>query len=544
MAELTKRVRGLRNNPTEAEKLLWKKLQHEQLGFKFRRQHPIGRFIVDFINIETGLIIEADGGQHADNADDIERTKWLESQGYKVIRFWNNEVLGNIDGVLQVIDETLKALPPNPPSRKRAGGLNPHGSTPPIDGRGGKGGRADYRSDFPVLQKTMNGQPVVFLDSGASAQKPRAVIDAMRAVMDTDYANIHRGLYQFSQVTTAKFEAVRQKVADFIGAASEKEIVFTRNTTEAINLVAQSWGRAHLQAGDEIIISGMEHHANIVPWQLLRDQIGVIIKVIPVLDDGTLDLAAYKALLGPQVKLVAVVHISNALGTINPVAQMVAMARLANPAIKILIDGSQAVVHGAVNVTALGPDFYVFTGHKLYGPTGVGVLYGRFDVLQSMPPYQGGGDMIERVTFEKTTYKDAPARFEAGTPAIIEVIGLGAAIDYVSMIGMNVIAAQEHALLSYALDRLRAVGGLTLYGPMENRAGIISFTADWGHASDIAMVLDQCGVAVRSGHHCCMPLMQRFDVDATVRASLGLYSNTDDIDALVNGLLKARELLG
>ena len=403
---------------------------------------------------------------------------------------------------------------------------------------------ASYRADFPVLQKTMNGQPVTFLDSGASAQKPRAVIDAMRAVMDTDYANIHRGLYQFSQVTTARFEAVRQKVADFIGAASEKEIVFTRNTTEAINLVAQSWGRTYLKAGDEIVTTQMEHHANIVPWHFLRERQGAVLRFIPVLDDGTLDLAAYKALLGPKVKMVAVVHVSNALGTINPVAEMITTVRAANPDIKILIDGSQAVVHGAVNMMALAPDFYVFTGHKLYGPTGVGVLYGRYEVLESMPPYQGGGDMIERVTFEKTTYKDAPARFEAGTPAIVEVIGLGAASDYVSMIGMDIIAAQEQELLDYALDRLSEVEGLTLYGPSENRVGIISFTAAWGHASDIAMVLDQCGVAVRSGHHCCMPLMQRFDVDATVRASLGLYSNADDIDALVNGLLKARELLG
>ncbi len=400
-----------------------------------------------------------------------------------------------------------------------------------------------YRADFPVLQKKMNGKPVVFLDSGASAQKPRTVIDAMRAVMDTDYANIHRGLYQFSQVTTARFEAVRQKVADFIGAPSEKEIIFTRNATEGVNLVAQSWGRTFLRAGDEIIISGMEHHANIVPWQLLRDQIGIVLKIIPVLDDGTLDMDAFGQLLNDKTRLVSIVHVSNALGTINPVERIIAATRAHNANIKILIDGSQAVVHMAVNVAALGCDFYVWTGHKLYGPTGVGVLYGRTEILNAMPPYQGGGDMIENVTFGKTTYKDAPGRFEAGTPAIVEVIGLGAAIEYVANIGMTSIAAHESRLLAYGLEQLKHIDGLKLYGPSTHRAGIISMNADWGHASDIAMILDQQGIAVRSGHHCCQPLMQRFGVDATVRASLGLYSNESDIDRLVEGLFKARELL-
>ena len=401
-----------------------------------------------------------------------------------------------------------------------------------------------YRNDFPVLRKKMNGQPVAFLDSAASAQKPQVVIDAMRAVMETDYANIHRGLYQFSQVTTARFEAVRQKIADFIGAGSEKEIVFTRNATEGINLVAQSWGRTFMAPGDEVIISGMEHHANIVPWQLLRDQIGIVLKIIPVLEDGTLDFEAFGKLLSNKTRLVSVVQVSNALGTINPVEDIIEATRAFNPDIKILIDGSQGIVHGAVNVTALDCDFYAFTGHKLYGPTGIGVLYGRADILNAMPPYQGGGDMIERVTFEKTTYKDAPGRFEAGTPAIVEVIGLGAAIDYVAQIGMVAIAAQETKLLAYALGRLRDVPGLKLYGPLTGyRAGIMSFTAEWGHPGDIAMILDQCGVAVRSGHHCCQPLMQRFGIDATLRASLALYSNETDIDSLVGGLLKAKELL-
>lgn len=402
---------------------------------------------------------------------------------------------------------------------------------------------ASYRNDFPVLQKTMNGKPVAFLDTGASAQKPRVVIDAMKAAMDTEYANIHRGLYQFSQVTTAKFEAVRSKVADFIGAASEKEIVFTRNTTEAINLVAQSWGRKFMTAGDEVIITGMEHHANIVPWQLLRDQIGIVIKVIPVLQDGSLDLKSLENLLSPRTKIVAFTHVSNALGTINPVETIIKSVSAYNKDIRVLVDGSQAIVHGTVNVSALGADWYVFTGHKLYGPTGIGVLYGRYELLQSMPPYQGGGDMIERVTFDKTTYKDAPARFEAGTPAIVEVLGLGAAIDYVAAIGMDNIAAREQELLSYALEELSDIDGLTLYGPTENRAGIISMSADWGHPSDIAMVLDQCGVAVRSGHHCCQPLMDRFGIDATIRASFGLYTNEADIDQLVQGIKKAKELL-
>lgn len=401
-----------------------------------------------------------------------------------------------------------------------------------------------HRADFPILRKQVNGKRVAFLDSGASAQKPQAVIDAMRNVMENNYANIHRGLYHFSHTTTTMFEATRAKVADFIGAQSDHEIVFTRNSTEAINLVAQSWGRTFLKAGDEIIISGMEHHANIVPWQLLRDQTGIVIRVIPVRDDGALDLEAYAALFNERTKFVSVVHISNALGAINPVASMVKTARAYNPDIKILIDGSQAVVHQSTNVTAIGADFYVFTGHKLYGPSGIGVLHGRYDVLQTMPPYQGGGDMIERVTFDKTTYKDAPARFEAGTPAIIQAIGLGAAVDYVAAIGMPNITAHESGLLDYALDRMAEIPGLTFYGPVKARAGIISFTADWGHISDIAMILDQCGVAVRSGHHCCMPLMQRFGIEGTLRASLGLYSNADDINQLIDGLNKAHELLG
>ena len=287
-----------------------------------------------------------------------------------------------------------------------------------------------HRNDFPILQTEMNGKRLAFLDSAASAQKPQAVIDAITGAMDSHYANIHRGLYKLSQDLTAEYENVRGKVADFIGAPSPTTIVFTRNATEAINLVAQSWGRTFLSAGDEIILSAMEHHANIVPWQLLRDEIGIEIKIIPVLDDGTLDLAAFKRLLTPHTKLVSVVHFSNALGTVNPVAEIIRTAKDFYGDMKVLVDGSQAVVHEAVDVSALDADFYVFTGHKLYGPTGVGVLYGKPEVLESMPPYQGGGDMIDRVSFSHTTYREAPYRFEAGTPAIVEVIGLGAAIDY------------------------------------------------------------------------------------------------------------------
>ena len=336
---------------------------------------------------------------------------------------------------------------------------------------------------------------------------------------------------------------LRGKVAKFIGAPDKNTIIFTRNSTEAINLVSQSWGHNSLKSGDEIILSGMEHHANIVPWQLLRDQIGIVIKVIPVLDDGTLDLEAFKNLLSPKTKLVGVVHISNAIGTRNPISKIKEIAVSFNPEIKILVDGSQSVVHSSIHIPDFDPDFFVFTGHKLYGPTGVGVLYGKYDLLNSMPPYQGGGDMIERVTFEHTTYKDAPARFEAGTPPIAEVIALGAAIDYVSDIGMDRIAAHEQDILAYATDRLSAISGLRIYGTAPEKAGIISFTLDGIHTSDIAMVLDRMGIAIRTGHHCCMPLMSRFGIEGTARASFGLYSSRSDIDKLCEGLDKVRELM-
>lgn len=402
---------------------------------------------------------------------------------------------------------------------------------------------ADARADFPVLAGKMSGKPVAYLDTGASAQKPQIVIDAMKDVMESHYANIHRGLYEFSQTTTTEYEAVRSKVAGFIGAGSENEVIFTRNTTEAINLVAHSWGRKVLERGDDVVITEMEHHANIVPWQLVCGMTGAKLKVVPVNDDGTLNLAAFEHMVTERTKIVSFVHVSNSLGTINPAKKIVEICKAKNPGVTVLIDGSQSAVHGPVNVQDLGCDFFAFTGHKLYGPTGVGVLWGRSEILEQMPPYQGGGDMIEQVTFAKTTFKEAPAKFEAGTPAIVEVIGLGAAIDYVQAIGMDVIAGHEKSLFEYAMKELAAVPGLTYYGTGPDKAGIISFRADWGHPSDIGMILDQCGVAVRTGHHCCQPLMQRFGVEATVRASLGLYSNKSDVDALVEALKKARSLL-
>jgi cysteine desulfurase/selenocysteine lyase len=400
-----------------------------------------------------------------------------------------------------------------------------------------------FRADFPALAKPMNGRPLAYLDSGASAQKPRAVIAAMNAVYEGEYANIHRGLYAISQNVTQKFEAARATIARFIGAPRTEEIVFTRNTTEAVNLVASCWGGSFFAEGDEIILSTMEHHANIVPWQLLREKTGVVIRTIPLMDDGSLDMAAFRALLSPRTRMVAVVHVSNALGVANDVKEISAIAHDYDPDIKVLVDGSQSVVHRAVNVAELGCDFFVFTGHKLYGPTGVGVLWGRYDLLAAMPPYQGGGDMIETVTFEKATFKAPPARFEAGTPAIAEVIGLGAAAAYVSDIGMANIAAHEERLLAGAMDRLGRIDGLKFYGTAPGKAGIVSFTAGWAHVSDIAMVLDQCGVAVRTGHHCCMPLMRYYGIEGTVRASFGLYTNMDDIEALYEGLKKAKELL-
>lgn len=401
-----------------------------------------------------------------------------------------------------------------------------------------------WRDDFPIFKQKMNGEPLIYLDTASSAQKPRAVIETMAGVMERHYANIHRGLYEFSQETTAAFESVRTKIKSFINAPSENEIIYTRNTTEAINLIAHSWGRQNLTADDEIILTQMEHHANIVPWQLLQAEIGFKINVVPIIDNGTLDLQAFEKFLGPKVKFMGVVHISNALGVKNPVAEMIAKARKTCPEIVTLVDGSQSVVHGVVDVQALDCDFFTFTGHKLYGPSGVGVLYGRMAVLSTMPPYQGGGDMIETVSFEKgTTFKDAPARFEAGTPAIVDVIGLGAAIEYVSAIGAKAITAHEAELLSYATQKLRSIDGVTIYADIEEKAAVLSFNLDGAHSSDVGMILDQCGVAVRTGHHCAMPLMEALGVESTIRASFGLYNNKEDCDRLYEALIKAKKML-
>jgi cysteine desulfurase/selenocysteine lyase len=398
------------------------------------------------------------------------------------------------------------------------------------------------RDDFPALKGTMNGKPLVFLDSAASAQKPQAVIDAVCAAYESGYANIHRGLYRYSQDLTQAFESVRTRVARFIGAASEKEIIFTRNATEGINLVAQSWGRTVLKRGDEVILSIMEHHANIVPWQLLKDQIGIELRVVPIDARGVLDMEAYKRALNDKTRAVAMTHVSNALGTINPVKEITALAKACNPDIKVLIDGSQGIVHGPVDVIDIACDFYVFTGHKLYGPTGVGVLYGRADILADMPPYQGGGDMIETVSFSGTTYKDAPFRFEAGTPAIAEIIGLGAAVDYMASIPVDKLVAHEQKLLAQAMESLGNIEGVRLHGTAPHKAAVVSFTVDNIHHSDVAMVLDQMGVAVRTGHHCCMPLMENLGIEGTVRASVALYTNENDIDRLIDGILKVKEL--
>lgn len=402
---------------------------------------------------------------------------------------------------------------------------------------------AKYRADFPALNEPMNGKRLAYMDSASSAQKPQVVIDAMNDVLTHSYANIHRGLYANSQTTTQLYEDVRVKLANFINANSENEIVFTRNSTEAMNLVAQSWARNTLKAGDEIILTTMEHHANIVPWQILEEQIGVQLKVVPILEDGSLDFGAFMALLSSKTKLVTLVHISNSLGTVNPVRKIVKATKDFDENIICMIDGSQSAVHSKVDLQDLGCDFFALTGHKLYGPNGVGILWGKFDLLNSMPPFLGGGDMIETVSFDGPVYKAAPFKFEAGTPAIVEVIGLGAAIDYLNAIGMDAIAVHEKEMLNYMVQKLGMIEGLNFYGTAQEKAGIISFTADWAHISDIAMILDQQGVALRTGHHCCMPLMQELGIEGTARASIGLYTNKEDIDQLVSALEKAKEML-
>ena len=396
------------------------------------------------------------------------------------------------------------------------------------------------RADFPILASEFNGYPLTFLDSGASAQKPECVLRCMDDVYRRSYANVHRGAYALSQAATDYYEGARKTVARYLNARSDDEIVFTHNVTAAINLVAHSYGRKFLQRGDEVIISQMEHHANIVPWQLLRDEIGIELKVAPIDEAGNLLLDQLAEMFSHKTKLVSLTHVSNVLGTIVPIKKVIDLAHERD--IPVLIDGAQGIVHTRVDVQDLDAEFYAFTGHKLYGPSGIGVLYGKKDLLNTMPPYQGGGDMIERVTFEKTTYRDAPARFEAGTPPIVEAAGLAAAIDYVDTIGVENISAHEQELLNYATERLNEVDGITIYGEAQHKAGIISFTLDKVHPHDIATIVDSRGVSVRAGHHCAQPLMDWYGVAATTRASFGMYSNKQDVDALVDGLKYVKEI--
>ncbi|EKV30135.1 Cysteine desulfurase, SufS subfamily [Caenispirillum salinarum AK4] len=401
---------------------------------------------------------------------------------------------------------------------------------------------AAVRADFPILAQTVRGKPLTYLDSGASAQKPKAVIDAITSLYTHDYANVHRGAYSLSEKSTSLYEGSREIARRFINAESTREVVFTKGATEAINLVANTYGRSFLSEGDEVIISELEHHSNIVPWQMLRDEKGLVLKVVPITDDGAFDLEAFKGLLTERTKIVSVAHVSNVLGTVLPVKEITQAAHAVGA--RVLVDGCQGAVHIPVDVQDLDCDFYVFSGHKLYGPTGVGILYGKEALLDAMPPWQGGGDMIATVTFEKSTWAELPAKFEAGTPPISAAIALGAAMDYVSALGLEKIAAHEHALLNYAQQQLASVEGLTLYGTTPGKCAVMSFTMDCAHPHDIATILDQSGVCIRAGHHCAQPVMERFGVPAMGRASLGMYNTRDDIDRLIKGLGSVRKIFG
>ena len=396
------------------------------------------------------------------------------------------------------------------------------------------------RADFPILSKPIKGKPLIYLDSTASAMKPRQVIDEESRVYQEEYANIHRGVYYLSAKATERYEAARKKIQKFLNANKAHEIIYTRNTTESINLVASSYGRKFLKEGDEIVITGLEHHSNIVPWQFLREEKGIVLKVVPVEEDGSISLEKYAALLTPRTRIVAAAHISNVLGTILPVAEMIRLAHEVGA--KVLLDGAQAVMHQPVDVQALDVDFYAFSGHKLYGPTGIGVLYGKEELLNAMPPYQGGGDMIASVSFEKTTYAPLPSKFEAGTPAIVQAIGLGAAIDYVQSIGLDRIRDYENELLAYATTRLNQMEGLRIIGTTAKKASVVSFVLDYAHPHDIAQIFDSAGVSIRAGHHCAQPLMNHFCIPATARASFGMYNTKAEIDALVGAVRKVEEM--
>jgi cysteine desulfurase/selenocysteine lyase len=395
------------------------------------------------------------------------------------------------------------------------------------------------RGDFPILEEKIFGHRLVYLDSGASAQKPNAVLDKMDWAHRHAYANVHRGLHTLANRATEAYEDGRRKVAKFLNASRPEEIIFTKSATEAINLVASSFAGPRIGEGDEIVLTVMEHHSNIVPWHFHRERKRAVLKWVDVRDDGSLDMEAFEAAIGPRTKMVAVTHMSNVLGTVNPIARIIEIAHARG--VPVLIDGSQGAVHETVDVQALGADFYVFTGHKLYGPTGVGVLYGKHELLAAMQPYQGGGEMIDTVSLDGITYNEPPHRFEAGTPPIVQAIGLGAAIDYIEAIGRDQIAAHEHEIAAYAGERLKRINSLKLVGDAPGKGGIFSFELKGAHAHDVSTILDRYGIAIRAGTHCAMPLLQRFSVTSTCRASLALYSGKDDVDALVDGIEKARE---
>jgi cysteine desulfurase / selenocysteine lyase len=396
------------------------------------------------------------------------------------------------------------------------------------------------RHDFPILARDVRGKKLVYLDNAATSQKPRAVIDAITRYYEQENANIHRGVHFLSQLATSEHDRARQAVRSFINASDVKELIFVRGTTEAINLVAQTYGRVNVGSGDEVLITAMEHHSNIVPWQILCDEKGTKLRVAPINDAGELILDEFAKLLTSRTKIVAVAHVSNALGTVNPLAQIIEMAHKKN--IPVLVDGAQAVPHMKVDVQALDCDFYTLSSHKMFGPMGIGVLYGKAELLEAMPPYQGGGDMISSVTFEKTTYNKLPFKFEAGTPDVAGAIGLGAAVEYLNEVGMDNVAKYEHELLVYATDKLSAITGVGLIGTAKERAGVISFVIENVHPHDVGTILDQEGIAIRTGHHCAQPIMDRFGIPATARASFAFYNTKEEVDALVNGIVKVQEV--
>jgi cysteine desulfurase / selenocysteine lyase len=413
---------------------------------------------------------------------------------------------------------------------------------PPFAGGGAESGFPvdEIRRDFPILDLQVRGRKLVYLDNAATSQKPRAVIDAISRYYEGGNANIHRGVHYLSEHATEEHDAARVSIQRFINAAQSGEVIFVRGTTEGINLVAQTYGRTHVSSGDEILITAMEHHSNIVPWQILCEQQGARLRVAPINDRGELQMDEFEKLLTPRTKLVAVGHVSNALGTINPIRQIVEMAHRQN--VPVLVDGAQAVPHFKVDVQELDCDFYTFSGHKTYGPTGIGVLYGKSALLNAMPPYQGGGDMIASVTFEKTLYNKLPYKFEAGTPDIAGAIGLGAAINYLNRLGMDNIAAHGHDLLAYATESISAIEGVQLIGTAREKAAVVSFVLDGIHPHDIGTILDREGIAIRTGHHCAQPVMQRFGIPATARASFALYNTREEVDALVAGIQKVKEV--